>query len=178
MSLKKFDEALRILSTSHRDEEMMTKRSPVGKVPKRSLNRESGLWGLLHAGMKKTGRRIEHTRLESWAVPGVPDVLLCSEAGIFSMLELKALPTKSQLSKPLHLSPHQCAFASRHAHAPVFIVVRDSNFELLVFDSSSAVDLRLDGCAAVEALQIFSPTHSQGTAYDWDAFFRLTSPVA
>ena len=112
---------------------------------------------------------METTRLESWALPGLPDVLLCSESGVFSFLELKV--TKSGAGK-LGLSPHQCAWLSRHASGPVFVVVRDSSLDIRVYSGSDAVDLRMDGLAAVEALAIFKEP------YDWESFFRLTCPVA
>jgi hypothetical protein len=98
----------------------------------------------------------------------VPDVLLCSEGGVFSFLELKV--SESTTGK-LHLSPHQCAWLSRHTSGPAFIVVRDSSLAISVFAGSSAVDLRMDGLSAVEALAVFEEP------YDWEAFFRLTSPI-
>ena len=98
----------------------------------------------------------------------MPDVLLCSEGGVFSFLELKV--TKSGTGK-LNLSPHQCSWLSRHASGPAFIVVRDGSLDISVFSGSDAVDLRMDGLSAVEALAVFEEP------YDWEAFFRLTSPI-
>ena len=95
-------------------------------------------------------------------------MLLCSESGVFSFLELKA--QKSRVGK-VDLSPHQCAWLSRHRAAPAFIVVRDSSLAIRVFHGSDAVDLRMDGLAAVEALAVFEEP------YDWAEFFRLTSPA-
>lgn len=126
------------------------------------------MWGLITSGLKTTDRKIETTRLESWALPGVPDVLLCSEGGVFSLLELKV--TKRRAGK-LDLSPHQCAWLSRHSGGPVFIIVRDGSLAIRVFAGSDAVDLRMDGLAAVEALAVFEEP------YNWEAFFRLTSPA-
>ena len=126
------------------------------------------MWSLITNGLKTTDRKIENTRLESWALPGVPDVLLCSESGVFSLLELKV--TKGRAGK-LDLSPHQCAWLSRHSGGPVFIIVRDSSLAISVYPGSDAVDLRMDGLAAVEALAVFEEP------YNWEAFFRLTSPV-
>ena len=126
------------------------------------------MWRLISDGLKRSERKIETTRLESWAIPGVPDVLLCSEGGVFSFLELKV--TKSGTGK-LHLSPHQCAWLSRHSNGPAFIVVRDGSLDISVFSGSDAVDLRMDGLSAVEALAVFEEP------YDWESFFRLTSPV-
>ena len=98
----------------------------------------------------------------------MPDVLLCSESGVFSFLELKV--TKSATGK-LNLSAHQCAWLSRHTSGPAFIVVRDGSLDISVFAGSNAVDLRMDGLAAVPPLAVFEEP------YDWPEFFRLTSPV-
>jgi len=43
--------------------------------------------------------------------------------------------------------------------------------DIRVYRGSDAVDLRMDGLAAVEALATFEEP------YDWESFFRLTSPV-
>ena len=138
-------------------------------MPRKALkNREAGLWRLISDGLKTTERKIETTRLESWAIPGVPDVLLCSESGVFSFLELKV--TKGRADK-LSLSPHQCSWLSRHSGGPCFIVVRDSSLAIRTYRGSDAVDLRMDGLAAVEALAVFEEP------YDWEEFFRLTSPL-
>ena len=161
-NLKEFEKALSRLSTSR------PKKSK-NQMPKEAMtNRESGLWRLISDALKRIERKIETTRLESWAIPGVPDVLLCSESGVFSFLELKV--TKSGIGK-LNLSPHQCAWLSRHASGPAFIVVRDGSLAISVFSGSDAVDLRMDGLSAVEALAVFEEP------YDWEAFFRLTSPL-
>ena len=98
----------------------------------------------------------------------MPDVLLCSEGGVFSFLELKV--TKSGIGK-LNLSAHQCAWLSRHSGGPAFIVVRDVSLAISVFAGSNAVDLRMDGLSAVSPLATFEEP------YDWESFFRLTSPV-
>ena len=126
------------------------------------------MWRLISDGLQKSKRKIETTRLESWAIPGVPDVLLCSESGVFSFIELKV--AKSGVGK-LNLSPHQCAWLSRHSCGPAFIVVRDRSLDIRVFPASAAVDLRMDGLAAVPPLAVFEEP------YDWESFFRLTSPT-
>jgi len=87
---------------------------------------------------------------------------------VFSFLELKV--TKSGTGK-LNLSPHQCAWLSRHSSGPAFIVVRDGSLDIRVFHGSDAVDLRMDGVAAVEAMAVFEEP------YDWQEFFKLTSPA-
>ena len=123
---------------------------------------------MISQGLSSTSRKIETTRLESWAIPGVPDVLLCAESGRFSFLELKA--TKRRAGK-VDLSPHQCSWLSRHSGGPVFIVVRDPSLAISVYAGADAVSLRMDNRAAVEALAVFK------APYDWDEFFQLTCPL-
>jgi len=132
------------------------------------MNREAGLWRIISDGLQSSGRRIETTRLESWAIPGVPDVLLMEECGGFSFLELKVV--KRRTGKLL-LSPHQCAWLSRHASGNCFIVVRDRSLAIGVYSGADAVDLRMDGFAAVSPLAVFEEP------YDWAEFFELTAPV-
>ena len=162
MNSKKFDQVLSQLSTSPPSKSK-------NKIPRAALkNREAGLWKIISDGLKRSGRKIETTRLESWAIPGVPDVLLCAENGAFSFLELKV--PKSRTGK-LDLSPHQVSWLSRHSRANCFIVVRDSSLDISVFAGSDAVDLRMDGLAAVSPLAVFAEP------YDWESFFLLTAPL-
>jgi hypothetical protein len=123
---------------------------------------------MISQGLSSTSRKIETTRLESWAIPGVPDVLLCSESGRFSFLELKA--TKRRAGK-VDLSPHQCSWLSRHSGGPCFIIVRDPSLAISVYSGADAVSLRMDGRPAVEALAVFEEP------YDWEEFFALTCPL-
>ena len=155
------ERALNQLSTSR-------PQKSTNQMPRAALtNREAGLWQLLRDGLKESGRRIETTRLESWALPGVPDVLMCSESGRFSFLELKAHKGKGKLD----LSPHQVAWLSRHSEAPVFVIVRDASLSIRVFSGRDAVELKMDGVAAVEPLAVFDEP------YDWLPFFSLTAPI-
>jgi hypothetical protein len=131
-------------------------------------NREAGLWRLISDGLKKSGRKIETTRLESWATPGVPDVLLCSERGAFSFIELKVV--KRRASK-VDLSPHQCAWLTRHAHGAVFVVVREPSLAISIFGAASVVDLRMDKFSTISPLAVLQEP------YNWEAFFQLTAPM-
>ncbi len=139
------------------------------QMPTKALNREAGLWKLLSDGLRKTKRKIETTRLESWATPGVPDVLLCNEDGLFSFIELKVV--KRRASK-VDLSPHQCAWLSRHGHSSSFVVVREPNLNINVFAAADVVDLRLEKFSDCEPIEVF------GNPYDWEEIFRLLSPPA
>jgi hypothetical protein len=49
--------------------------------------------------------------------------------------------------------------------------VRDRSLAISVYTAADAVDLRMAGLAAVSPLAVFEEPH------DWEAFFRLTSPV-
>lgn len=95
------------------------------------------------------------TRLETWAIPGVPDVLLCDEAGAFHFLELKTTGTKA-----VALSPHQVAWLTRHGHASVWVLVERSAGKerprsLYLFHGRDAVALRMDGADAVEPVGVW-----------------------
>ena len=92
---------------------------------------------------------------------------MCSESGRFSFLELKAHKGKGKLD----LSPHQVAWLSRHSEAPVFVIVSDGALAISVFAGRDAVELRMDGVAAVEPLAVFVEP------YDWGTFFSLTAPI-
>lgn len=163
MNSTELEQALSQLSTS-----LPSPSKSKNQMPGEALKSESGLWRIISDGLKKTGRKIETTRLESWAIPGVPDVLLCSESGVFTFIELKV---QKSTSGKVNLSPHQVAWMTRHRAGPAFIVVRDGSLSLHVFAGSEAVDLRMDGLASVEALAVFEEP------YDWTAFFSLTSPL-
>ena len=109
------------------------------------------------------------TRLESWATPGVPDVLCCAEDGAFSFIELKVMHGKS---KKVALSSHQVSWQTRHGHSNSFVVIRGSDLALRVYLGADSTDLRMDGIAAVPALAIFEEP------YDWQQFWALTAPSA
>ena len=123
---------------------------------------EASFWKLLQKGLRESGRKIETTRLESWATPGVPDVLCCNEAGEFSFLELKVK------RKKITLSAHQISWLLRHGHANCYVVVIDDLNWIHVYAASDAGSLNADRHAAVPALGIFTPP------YVWPDFWRLT----
>jgi hypothetical protein len=72
----------------------------------------------MKSALEKSQRKFEHTRLETWAMPGVPDVVLCDEGGHFHFVELKATPSNS-----VELRPHQVSWLSRHKHASTWVLV-------------------------------------------------------
>lgn len=84
------------------------------------------------------------TRLESWALPGVPDILVCDSKGRFHLIELKYTKTNS-----VKLSPHQVGFFRRHEHASVWLFVRHDpkggTPRLLLYPPEQVVPLSMDG---------------------------------
>ena len=94
------------------------------------------------------------TRLESWALPGVPDILVCDSKGRFHLIELKYTKNNS-----VRLSPHQVGFFRRHEHASVWLFVRhdpkSSTARLLLYPPKAVVPLVMDGIKDVDAYAIF-----------------------
>ena len=123
----------------------------------------------MKTGMKKTGRNLKATRLETWAMPGVPDVVLLDEFGHFHFVELKATAGNA-----VDLRPHQVAWLTNHGHGSVWVMVKKHKTknqpeQLFLYPGSEAVDLKLEGLKVEPAL------HMAGTV-DWDTVFNLISP--
>lgn len=124
---------------------------------------------MMKRGLTKSSRKIIATRLETWAMPGVPDVLLCDEDGDFHFVELKATGGKA-----VELRPHQVAWLSNHAHASVWVLVLKKKTKtlpqrVLLYPGSAAMDLKLEGMA-VEPL-----FECEGDP-DWETILGLISP--
>ena len=124
----------------------------------------------MKTGMEKTGRNLKATRLETWAMPGVPDVVLCDEFGQFHFIELKATAGNA-----VDLRPHQVAWLTNHGHASVWVMVKKHKTknqpeQLFLYPGSEAVDLKLEGLKVEPAL------HMAGTV-DWLTVFDLISPT-
>jgi hypothetical protein len=144
-------------------------------IPATSLNRESGLWKTMKSALEKSQRKFEHTRLETWAMPGVPDVVLCDEGGHFHFVELKATPSNS-----VELRPHQVSWLSRHKHASTWVLVlrtagrgtrtnkNPTPASISLYPGSDAVDLKWYG------LRVDPVYRSEGEV-DWDRIFDLIS---
>lgn len=110
LSIKTADELLTYLR-----KEEPTKTEKRGKPQLR----EAAVWAMFRKGLK-TAKWIA-TRLETWALPGVPDLLVSDPTGRLALVELK-----STLNRRLNLSPHQAAFLSTYGRrgAPVWILAR------------------------------------------------------
>ena len=108
------------------------------------------------------------TRIESWAVPGVPDVDVCDEHGRFHKIELK-----STSSDKVGLRPHQVSYMTRHQHASCWILVRKTLTEgghaVFLYHARQAVDVWAEGCKVRPILRLDSPV-------DYDVLFDTISP--
>jgi len=126
----------------------------------------------MKTALGKSKKKIEHTRLETWAMPGVPDVVLCDDSGGFHFVELKAATTNA-----VDLRPHQVSWLSRHKHASTWVLVlriadrgtrtkAPTPESISLYPGSDAMDLKFDG------LKIEPLYRSEGKA-DWDRILDL-----
>jgi hypothetical protein len=92
--------------------------------------------------------------------------MLCAENGAFCFLELKVVKHKK-----INLSPHQCAWMSRHGHANTWIITRDSSLTISCFRGADVVELRMGGLSAVEAGATFAEP------YNFEEFYALICPL-
>ena len=110
------------------------------------------------------------TRIETWATPGVPDVDICDERGLFHKVELKVAD-----GNKVELRPHQVAYLTRHQHASVWILVRKGltlkdDYELFLYHGRQAVDVRMDGLKTRPVLHLQS-------CDDWTPIFEMIAPT-
>jgi len=123
----------------------------------------------MRTALKKSSRKISSTRLETWATPGIPDVLLCDEKGIFHFVELKATSGNA-----VDLRPHQVAWLSNHKNASVWVLVKklqtkNEPEQIFLFHGRDAVDLKLEGLKV-------EPVIHQKENFDWNSIFSLICP--
>jgi len=88
--------------------------------------KESKLWQQVKASLSEHKPKWTQTRIETWSLPGVPDVMLCDVNGNFHLVELKVVTGYA-----VKLSPHQVSFAQNHAHASVWLLAwKDEEYYL------------------------------------------------
>jgi len=121
--------------------------------------------------LKRTRPKILPTRLESWALPGVPDVMLCDEKGNFHLVELKFCN-----GNKVGLRPHQVSFLTRHQHASVWVLVKhqkinEKDFRIILYKGEEAVNLVMDGIKGSQKTAEF-----KGPFIDWESVFNTISP--
>ena len=119
--------------------------------------------------MAKSNRKIKSTRLETWAMPGVPDVLLCDEKGFFHFIELKATGGNA-----VELRPHQVSWLTNHSHGSAWVLVRKVKTKTLpqrvyLYPASDATDLKFEGLAV-------DPIYFEEGEPDWEKILGLICP--
>ena len=124
----------------------------------------------MKTGIAKSSRSWVTTRIETWATPGLPDVIACDEAGRFHLIELKATAGNA-----VDLRPHQVAWLTRHAMASVWVLVRKvatktEPQKIYLYHGGDAMDLRMAGLKVVPAY------YSDGD-FDWDIILGMISPL-
>lgn len=109
------------------------------------------------------------TRIETWAVPGVPDVDICDDRGLFHKVELKVTKTDK-----VELRPHQVSYLTRHQHASVWILIQKGltlrDYELYLYHGRQAVDVSMDGLKTRPVLHL-------PACDDWTPIFDLIAPT-
>ena len=99
------------------------------------MNPETKLWKLL----KKNTPEIKWSRIESWAVPGIPDLLGYHDSCGFFTVELKVTNTSK-----VKFSPHQILFHSTHTKRNFILV--------LLSPKGSPRSIKLYGSSSIRAL--------------------------
>ena len=102
------------------------------------MNPETKLWKLL----KKNTPEIKWSRIESWAVPGIPDLLGYHDSCGFFTVELKVTNTSK-----VKFSPHQILFHSTHTKRNFILVLlspKGSPRSIKLYGSSSILGLLAD----------------------------------
>ena len=102
-------------------------------------------------------------------MPGIPDVLLCDDAGHFHFIELKATSGNA-----VDLRPHQVAWLTNHSAASVWILVRKLATKtypqkFYLYHGNLAMDLKMEG------LKVPSLYYAEED-FDCDAVLGLISP--
>jgi hypothetical protein len=115
----------------------------------------------MKTGIQRTKRDLVLTRLETWAMPGIPDLVICDERGNFHFVELKATAGNS-----VDLRPHQVAWLSKHKHASVWVLVKkmptkSDDQKLYLFHGRKSVDLKMEGLKV-------EPDFHCGKTFLWD----------
>ncbi len=115
------------------------------------------------------------SRLETWATPGIPDVLLLDEFNRFHLVELKYCE-KNYVS----IRPHQVAFLSNHQSGFVWLLVKKEQrynednklkYSLYVYRGDAVMDVALKGLQTCPFALIEEVEESKM----WEKFFKIVT---
>jgi Holliday junction resolvase len=108
--------------------------------------------------VKKNLKGFSFIRLESRVNLGVPDVLACSDSGVYLTLELKVTS-----SNKVNLSPHQISYHVQRETAPAFILVKRTfqkhprKYEIYLYAPNQVRALAKNGLVVPARLSFGSP---------------------
>ena len=140
-------------------------------MPTTATKREAAFYLQMKTAAKTSKlRKLVFTRIESTAVPGVPDLLICDERGLFHMVELKFITGNA-----VNLRPHQVSWLTKHGRSSswIFIKKQKNNLEkseLHIYRADQAIDVKLDGIKT-------EPVMVQTQPFNWSDVFSLISPM-
>ena len=142
------------------------KKSP-SKSPK---NLESQFFQTLKSNLKKLNRKLLLTRVETWVSPGVPDLLICDEKGLFHFLELKVTG-----SSVVRLSPHQVSWLTTHKLSSSWVLIRQQKPRykmpsIYLYHAKDVIKLNKEGLKTKPELLFDQKVN-------WDKLFRLICPI-
>ena len=134
-------------------------------IPRQATQTESIVWQDFKKALNKNVKIRSYTRLETWAMPGVPDVVFCDLDGNFHFVELKSVS-----GSVVKLSPHQVSWLTKHSHASVWVIAKKKatktkKAEIFLYHASQAVDVSFDGLSV-------APKH-KSNCEDYDSILNL-----
>ena len=111
---------------------------------KKKAQSESKVWLQFKTAAKKLQPSWKLTRLETWSLPGVPDVLILDHKSTLQLVELKYTRTNA-----VRLSPHQVSFLSSHADGLVWLLVKKDPIsapaQYFLYRGEAVVDVAMKG---------------------------------
>jgi len=94
--------------------------------------------------VKKLQPNWKLTRLETWSLPGVPDVLILDQKATFQLVELKYTRTNA-----VRVSPHQVSFLSSHSEGLVWLLVKrdpiSAPAQYYLYRGDAVMDVAMEG---------------------------------
>jgi len=124
----------------------------------------------MKVALKQSTRTWTPTRLETWAMPGIPDVLLCDDKGLFHFVELKVTSRQA-----VDLRPHQVAWLTKHNNASCWVITLKKKAKtrpqkIYLHQGRDAMDLKMDGLKT-------PALYWAEDGIDWETIFNLISPI-
>lgn len=140
-------------------------------LPQPKMTTEAGFYRQMKSGAKKLkDRKLTLTRIENWAVAGMPDVMICDEKGFFHFVELKFCKANA-----VGLRPQQIAWLTKNSHSSSFVLIKqqskaENKAVVSLYNASQAIDLASDGLKTEPVYRKYSP-------FKWSEIFNLICPI-